>query len=159
MKHILLAAVAAFALAACGQPAAPVEEAPAAPQGLLEQIQAMGQEEQLVFAYQQLAAYQAAHPDSQPPCTSVRGTEARGVIPADVDPASLYAAHAGSAVYSIQCGNLVSRERFDPNEHWLVVFAPGATEVSLVNCANARGADDCPRIVPRAAAAPAPATP
>jgi len=28
-----------------------------------------------------------------------------------------------------------------------------------VNCANARGTDDCPRDIPRVAAAPAPATP
>lgn len=158
MKRLLLAA-AALALTACGQ-SAPVEEAPAAPQSLMDQVTAMNPEQQLVFAYQQLAAYQAAHPDVQPPCTSVRGTESRGVIPADVAPDSIYAGHAGAAVYSIQCGNLISRERFDPNEHWLVVFAPGASEVTLVNCANARGADDCPARVPRVEAAPAaPATP
>lgn len=156
MKYRLFAVAAALTLSACGQ-SAPVEEAAPAPQTLMEQVQAMSPEEQQVFAYQQLAAYQAAHPDSQPACTSVRGTEARGVIPADVATDSIYAAHVGAAVYSIQCGNLVSRERFDPNEHWLVVFAPGAAEVSLVNCANARGGDDCPRAVPRTT--PAPATP
>jgi hypothetical protein len=154
MKNLLLAAVAAFALAACGQSTAPTEEAPAEPQSLMEQVEWMQPEAQLVFAFQQLAAYQAAHPEVEPRCASVRATEARGVIPEDVAPDSIYAAHVGSAVYSVQCGNLVSRERFDPTEHWLVVFAPGASEVSLVNCADARGGDNCPRAVPRTTAAP-----
>lgn len=155
MKTHLIAVAAAFALAACGQASAPVEEAPAEPQTIMDQVLAMNPEQQLVFSYQQLAAYQAAHPEAQPPCASVRGTEARGIIPDDVDPASAYGPFAGAAVYSIQCGNLISRERFDPNEHWLVVFAPGASEVTVVNCGGDRGADICPRVIPRAAAAPA----
>jgi len=158
MKHILLV-TAALALAACGQSTAPVEEAPPAAQSLMEQVQGMGAEEQLVWAVTTLGELQRADPALQPPCANVRGTESRGVIPANVDPESLYAAHAGALVLSVQCGNLVSRERFDPNEHWLLVIAPGATAASVVNCANARGQDDCPRVVPVVEAAPAPATP
>lgn len=160
MKHILLA-TAAFVLAACGQPAAPVDEAPPAAQSLMEQVQGMGAEEQLVWAVSTLGELQRANPALQPPCNNVRGTESRGVIPADVDPESLYAAHVGALVLSVQCGNLVSRERFDPNEHWLLVIAPGASAASVVNCANTRDQDDCPRAVPRVEAAPtpAPATP
>lgn len=159
MRNVLLAAAAAFALSACNPPAPAEEEAPPAPQGLLEEVQAMDAANQMVWAYQQLAAQQQANPALTPVCANVRATEARGVIPADVAPDSLYAAHVGSLVFSVQCGNLVSRERFDPNEHWLVVVAPGAAEVAIVNCANARGTSDCPRDIPRAAAAPAPATP
>lgn len=152
MKKAILA-VAVLALAACNQPAEAPEEAPAAaPPSLMEQIQAQSGEQQLVTAYQALIAYQQAHPDAQPACTAVRATESRGVIPADVDPASTYGPLAGSAVYSIQCGALLSATRYEPREHWLVVYAPGATEVSLVNCADAQGRDTCPREVPRAAA-------
>lgn len=155
MKKLVLAA--ALALAACG-PAATTKapEAPAAPQALMDQVLAKSPEDQPVFAFQQLAAYQQAHPEVTPPCTAVRGTEARGIIPTDAAPDSVYGPLAGAAVYSVQCGALVSATRFDPHEHWLVVFAPGATEVSVVNCADAGGLDKCPRVIPRAAA---PATP
>lgn len=152
----LAAAAAMLTLAACGQSATEEEAAPAAPQSLMEQVQVMGPEQQPVFAYQQLAAYQQAHPDSQPPCTAVRGTESRGVIAADVDPETAYAAHVGSLVFSVQCGALRSQTRMDPAEHWLVVFAPGATEATVVSCAGERGADRCPRFThPAQGAAPA----
>jgi hypothetical protein len=142
MKPHLIAVCAALALAACGGEA-PKEEAPAAPP-----------------SYQALAAYQQAHPDSQPVCRAVRATESRGVIPDDVSPDSLYAAYKGAAVYSINCGELRTMTRMDPREHWLVVYAPGAADVSIVNCASAGGDDLCPRVVPRAEATPAaPAAP
>jgi hypothetical protein len=161
MKLRILAVCAALTLAACGQTTAPVEEAPPAPTGLMEQAQAMSAEEQLVFGYQQLIAYQQTHPEAQPPCTAIRGTESRGIIPADVDPASAYGPHAGSLVLSVQCGVLISRASMDPREHWLVVLPPGATEATVVNCAGPNGRDNCPYQVPRAAApaAPAPAAP
>lgn len=153
--HFALAA-AALALTACSQPAeTTAPEAPAAPQSLMEQVQAQAADQQLVTAYQALVAYQQAHPDVQPACTAVRGTESRGVIPPNVAPDSIYAAHVGSQVYSIQCGALVSATRPDPTEHWLVVYAPGATEVAVVNCANPRG-DSCPRSVPLVELAPTP---
>jgi len=155
MKLIHAAACAVFALAACGQAQAPTEEAPAVAEDLLSQVNRMPAEQQPVFAYQQLAAYQQAHADSQPPCTAVRATEARGVVPENVDPASPYAAHVGSSVYSVQCGALISATAYDPREHWLVVFAPGAAEVTVVNCADAQGRDACPRQFPTVAASPA----
>lgn len=154
MKKLVLAA--ALALAACGQPTAPADETPAAPQGLMEQAQAMSAADQIVFGYTQLIAYQQAHPEAQPPCTSPRATESRGVIPATVADDSVYAAHKGSLVISVQCGQLISRSAFDPREHWLVVFAPGASEVVVVNCMGANNRDACPRLD---AAAVAPATP
>ena len=160
MKLHYLAACAALALAACGQAAAPKEEAPAAPPSLMDSILAQAPEMQLVTAYQALATYQQAHPESQPVCRAVRATESRGVIPEDVSPDSLYAAYKGGVVYSINCGELRTATRMDPREHWLVVYAPAATEVSIVNCASAGGDDLCPRVVPRAAATPAaPAAP
>ncbi|MGE0742777.1 MAG: hypothetical protein AB7O98_15670 [Hyphomonadaceae bacterium] len=154
MKFATLAAIGGlFALAACGQAEAPKEEAPAAPQSLMEQAERMTAEAAPVFAYQQLAAYQSAHPDSQPPCQAVRSTERIGIIPENVAPDSVYAAHIGSAVYSVQCGPQLSATAFDPREHWLVVFAPSAMEATVVNCANARGQDQCPRAIPTVAAA------
>lgn len=161
MKNTLFAACAAFALAACGQSTAPVEEAPAAPADLMGQVQAMSGEEQLVKAYTDLVAYQQTHPEAAPPCTAPRATESRGVIPDTVADDSVYAAHKGSLVISVQCGQLISRAAFDPAEHWLVVYAPAATEAAVVSC-NANGRDVCPRLVaaPGAApAAPAPAAP
>jgi len=156
--HFALGA-AALVLAACSQPAdTTAPEAPAAPQTLMEQVQSQGAADQLVTAYTTLLAYQQAHPEVQPPCTSVRGTESRGVIPPNVEPDSIYAAHIGSQVYSIQCGALVSATRPDPAEHWLVIYAPGATEVTVVNCANPRG-DSCPRSVQLVEVAPATPTP
>lgn len=160
MKNTLLAACAAFALAACGQSTAPVEEAPPAPADLMGQVQAMGGEDQLVRAYTDLVAYQQTHPEAAPPCTAPRATESRGVIADTVADDSIYAAHKGSLVISVQCGQLISRAAFDPAEHWLVVYAPGATEAAVVSC-NANGRDVCPTIQPPAAApaAPAPAAP
>jgi hypothetical protein len=162
-SHLIAAAAAALALAACGQsaPTETAEEAPPAPQGLMEQAQAMGAADVPVFGYQQLIAYQQAHPEVQPPCTAPRGTESRGVVPADVNPDSVYGPHAGSLVISVQCGVLISRAAFDPREHWLVVLAPGATEATVINCAGPTGADVCPAPIPRVVApvAPAPATP
>lgn len=148
MKLHHFAACAALALAACGQAEAPKEEAPPQPQSLMEQIQAQAPEQQLVTAYQHLAAYQQTHADSTPACSAVRATESRGVIPDNVSPDSVYAAYKGAAVYSVQCGELRTRAAYDPREHWLVVYAPGATEVSIVNCASAGGTDLCPRQVP-----------
>jgi hypothetical protein len=152
MKLHLFAVCAALALAACGQATAPKEETPPAPQSLMDEIQAQSPEQQLVTAYQQLAAYQQSHPDSQPVCRAVRATESRGVIPENVSPDSIYAAYEGAAVYSINCGELRSMARMDPREHWLVVYAPGASEVSIVNCASAGGDDLCPRQVPTVSA-------
>lgn len=149
--HVSVCAAALF-LAACGQQEATTAEAPPAPQSLMEQVQAMAPEQQLVKAYQDLAAYQAAHPDAQPACRNIRATESRGVIPANVAPDSVYAGHAGALAISVQCGQLVSRARMDPAEHWLVIYAPGATEASVVNCADGVN-DRCPRELPLAPAA------
>lgn len=157
MKFKLLAASAVFALAACGQ-TTPTEEAPAAPQSLMEEVQAQAPEMQLVTAYQHLIAYQQAHPEVQPPCTAPRGTESRGVIADTVAPDSIYAQHIGSLVISVQCGVLVSRAAYDPREHWLVIYAPGATEAAVVNCAGPNSGDLCP-IIRAPAATPAPAAP
>ncbi len=152
--HFALCA-AALTLAACGQQQAAAPEAPAAPQTLMEQVQGQSPENQLVTAYTALIAYQQAHPEVQPPCTAPRATESRGVIPPNVAPDSIYAAHVGAQVYSIQCGAQISGTRMDPAEHWLVVYAPGATEVAVVNCANPRG-DSCARSVPVVEIAPTP---
>lgn len=158
MKTTYLLASAALLLAACGQGAeAPTTEEPAAPADLLSQIQAMGPEAQPVFAYQQLIAYQQAHPEVTPACTAVRETIQRRV-PANVDPASAYAPFSNAVVFSIQCGELRSRARYDPSEHWLIAFTPGAAEPTVVNCANGNN-DRCPQQVPTVAAAPAPAAP
>lgn len=155
---LIVASVAALALAACGQPATEEKAAePAAPQSLVDQVNAMSLEQQPVFAWEQLVAYQGAHPEAQPPCTSVRATESRGVIPADVAPDSAYAQFAGSHVFSVQCGPQLTATRMDPREHWLVVFPEGATEPTVFNCAGADGRDVCPRVVPTAAAPAAPA--
>lgn len=155
MKHIVLVG-AALVLAACGQQSAPEPEAPAAPLGLMEQAQAISPEQQPVFAWQQLTAYQAAHPESQPPCTSIRRVDAVGHIPEDVDAESLYAQHKGALVFTVQCGAQLTNVRDDPREHWMVALAPGATEAAIANCANPEGVDQCPRI-PRRAEAAAPA--
>lgn len=157
MKAIqIIACAAALALAACGQTTEAPPEAPPPPASLMEQVQAMPPENQPVFAYQQLVAYQQANPDSQPPCTAVRSSDSRGVIPPNIDPNSPYGPHVGSAVYSVQCGALVSMTQMDPREHWLVIFAPGATEVQVVNCAGANGRDACPRTLPIVEVGPTP---
>jgi hypothetical protein len=155
MKHILLAG--AFLLAACGQSseASKDAEAPAPPADALSQLQTQSAENQPVFAWQQLTAYQQAHPEAQPPCTSIRRAEARGVVPTDVAPDSIYAAHVGATVFSIQCGPQLTRARNEPAEHWLVIFAPGAASAEVVNCADGSN-DRCAGLtIPRAAAAPA----
>ncbi len=149
MIRTYLAASAVLLLVACGQPAAPTTEAPPAPQGLYEQIQAASPENQPVLAYQQFIAYQQAHPEVTPPCTAVRGTE-RINVPDDVAADSIYAAHRGHAVFTIQCGALISATRMDFNEKWLVSFAPGATEPTVEHCLGDRETDRCPRQVPTA---------
>ncbi|HYD88042.1 MAG TPA: hypothetical protein VEA80_11245 [Vitreimonas sp.] len=156
LSHFALTA-AALALAACGQQTADTEApaAPAAPQGLMEQVQAMAPENQLVFATTQLAAYQQAHPESQPPCQAVRGTESRGVIPPNIDPNSAYGPYVGSLVISVQCGELRTATRMDPNQQWLVVFAPGATEVQVANCGGEERSR-CPRTLPLVEIGPTP---
>jgi hypothetical protein len=157
--HLALA-VATLALAACGQPAEEAKtETPPAPQGLLAEVQAMAPEQQLVFATTQLAAYQQAHPDSQPRCEAIRGTESRGVIPPNVDPNSAYGPFVGALAVSVQCGALVSATRMDPEQQWLVVFAPGATDVQVANCGG-ETVTRCPRTLPIVEVGPTPtATP
>lgn len=156
MKSVLFAACAALALAACGQSTSETasDTAPAAPQSLMEQIQAQAPDQQLVAAVMALQTYQRAHPEATPVCAHVRGTESRGIIPDDAAADSIYAAHKGALALSVQCGELVSRERFDAHEHWLVVYAPGATDAAIVNCAGPHDSDVCPRVIPRAAAVP-----
>jgi hypothetical protein len=154
MKTRTLAAFsAALALAACGQAETPAPEAPAAPQSLMEQVEDMSPEQQPVFAWQQLTAFQQAHPEAQPPCASIRRVDSIGHIPDDVAADSIYAAHKGSLVFTVQCGPQLTTVRDDPREHWLVAFAPGATEAVVQNCANASGRSECTRIPMRAAAA------
>lgn len=156
MFRTYLAASAVLLLAACGQGAAPTaEETPAAPQGLHEQVSAMSPEQQPVFAYQQFIAYQQAHPELTPPCTAVRGTE-RITVPGNVDPASIYAAHQGQSVFTIQCGALISATRMDFNEKWLIAFAPGAAEPTVEHCLGPNATDRCPRQPPTVEIAPTP---
>jgi hypothetical protein len=147
MIRSYITAAAVLLVAACGQPAATTEEAPPAPQGLYEQVNAMSPSDQPVFAYQQLIAYQQAHPEVTPPCQAVRSTE-RIVIPENVAADSIYAPHTASAVFTVQCGELRSLTRMDPNEKWLVVFAPGAEGAAVEHCLGPREVDLCPRQVP-----------
>lgn len=161
MRQFVIAAAAVFALAACGQQGAKQEtapEAPPAPAALIDQVQAMAPEQQPVFAWQQLTAYQGQHPEAAPPCTSIRRAESRGIIPANATPDSPYANYIGSLVFSIQCGPQLTTVRDDPAEHWLVVFAPGATDVAVANCKGPRG-DICPRRVSPADATTTTTTP
>ena len=156
LTHLALSA-AVLALAACGQSAQEetTEQTPAAPQGLMEQVQTMSPEQQLVFATQQLATYQQANPDAQPRCSAIRGTESRGVIPPNVDPNSAYGPFVGALAISVQCGELRTATRMDPNEQWLVVFAPGASEVQVANCgAGPNNPSRCPRTLPLVEIAP-----
>jgi len=146
---------AAFALAACGQPEPEAPPPPPPPQTLFEQVQAMDPANQLVFATTQLTAYQQAHPDATPPCAAIRGTESRGIIPPNIDPASAYGPYVGSLVISVQCGELRSMTRMDPNEQWLVVYAPGATDVQVANCGGA-ALTRCPRTLPLVEVGPTP---
>lgn len=159
MRQLVFAA-AILALAACGQGGDAKQaatETATTPASLMEQVQAQPADQQPIFAFTQLQQYQAAHPESQPPCTAVRVAESRGVIPADADPATIYPQYVGALVFSVQCGALVSATRFDPAEHWLVIFAPGATEIAVANCKGPRG-DVCPRRVTPAGAATTTAT-
>ncbi len=154
MKRFLVAACALTLLAACGQQEAAAPEAPAAPQSLMDQVAAMAPEQQPVFAWQQLTAWQTAHPEAQPPCASIRRVDAVGIIPDNVDPESLYAGYKGAMVFAVQCGPQLTTVRDDPREQWLVAFAPGAADAAVAACANAEGRSDCPR-VPRLAEATA----
>ncbi len=147
------AIVVVFALAGCGQSTtlAPEPQAPAARQaGLIGEALALAPEQQPVFAWQTLTAYQAAHPEVQPPCASVRSAESRGVIPNDVASDSIYGPYAAAVVFAVQCGPQLTTVQSDPREHWLVILAPGATEAVVINCADPAGSDRCPREVPRA---------
>jgi hypothetical protein len=153
MKSAYVFICAALALAACGPQQTPADDAPAAPQALIDQVQAMAPEQQPVFAWQQLTAYQQAHPEAQPPCASIRRVDAIGAIPDDVAEDSIYAAHKGNLVFTVQCGPQLTTVRDDPREQWLVAFAPGAAEAAIENCAGEEWRSRCPRIPPRAAAA------
>lgn len=152
-RDLAAAALAACLLAACGQPAQTEDVAPeaAAPPSLLAQAQALSPEQQPVFAWQQLTAYQQTHPEAQPPCASIRRVDAIGSIPDDVTPDSIYAAYRGQLVFTVQCGPQLTTVQDDPREHWLVAFAPGATEAAVQNCANAQGRSECTRVPRRAA--------
>ncbi|MBK6705296.1 MAG: hypothetical protein IPG56_17065 [Caulobacteraceae bacterium] len=161
MIRTYLAATAALLLAACGQSTAPTtEEAPAAPQGLLEQIQAQSPEAQSVIAYHGFHRLPDCAPRLvvTPPCTSVRGTD-RITVPANVAPDSIYAPHVGQVVFTVQCGALISATRMDYTQKWLVSFAPGAPEATVEHCLGPRESDLCPRNVPTADPAPATTTP
>ncbi|MEZ5972061.1 MAG: hypothetical protein R3C31_09670 [Hyphomonadaceae bacterium] len=156
MIRTLIAASTALLLASCGPAAAPTTEEAPAPQGLAEQIQAAGPEQQTVLAYQALIAYQTAHPDLVvPPCTSVRGTD-RITVPENVAADSIYAPHHGQVVFTVQCGALISATRMDYNEKWLVSFVPGASEATVEHCLGERGLDLCPRSAPTATTATTP---
>jgi hypothetical protein len=151
MKNWVFAA--ALALAACGQAETPEPDVAAAPQSLMDQVQAMSPEQQPVFAWQQLTAYQQAHPEALPPCASIRRVDSIGTIPEDVAAESIYSAYKGSLVFTVQCGPQLTTVRDDPREHWLVAFAPGATESAVQSCANESGRSECTRIPMRAQAA------
>jgi len=155
----LIAAATLIALAACSPPAeAPQQEAAAAPQGALEALQALPPEQQPVTAWQHLTAYQAAN-GLEPACTSIRRAEARGVVPANIDPESIYAPYVGDTVFAIQCGPQLTTVRDDPAEHWLVIYAPGAPEATVLSCAAPNNVDQCRgRILPTVDAT-APAAP
>lgn len=155
MKIKYLAAAAALGLGACGQAEAPKQAeatAPAASRTLLEQVERMAPEQQPVFAWQQLTAYQQAHPEAQPPCASIRRVDVVGHIPDDVASDSIYAAYKGALVFTVQCGEQLTTVEDNPREHWLVAFAPEATEAAVANCANAQGRNECTRVVTRGAA-------
>jgi hypothetical protein len=111
---------------------------------------------QPVFAWQQLMAYQAAHPEATPPCPKVRRAASQGVVPANVAPNTPYTPLVGQLVFSVQCGQQLTTVHASPREHWLAAFAPGATSANVVNCANAQGVDQCPLEVPTTAAAATP---
>jgi hypothetical protein len=148
-KAMLLAAL--LATAACGQ-ANKAEAPPAAPQGLMEQAAAMDPAQASVLAWQQLSA----KTDLDPPCVAVRNVADKGMVPADVDPASIYAPYVGARVFSVQCGVQLTTVRARPSDRWLVVMKPGAPAAEIVNCADpqepARG-DRCYGDIPHCAPA------
>jgi len=151
MRAIIIAA--AFAtLAGCGQQPAEAPAEPVAPASLQAQVRAMDQGSQQVFAYQQLVA----HLQTQGAvCTGPRGVEARGTVPENVAADSIYAPFAGADAYTVQCGEQLTTVRADPRERWLVIFAPEAAAVQVVNCANDRGVDQCAaREIPTATPTP-----
>lgn len=157
----IVAAAALLALAACNpaQEAKQEEEAPPAPQTALEELRAQPLEQQPVYAWQRLTQWQTAN-NIQPPCASVRRSEARGVVPANVDPESIYAPYVGATVFAIQCGPQLTTVRDNPAEHWLVVFVEGAAEPTVVNCAGPNNTDRCRgRVLPTVGARPAPSAP
>ena len=112
MKKLIL--TAAVLLAACGSGTTTGTATTSAPQSLMQQAQAKSPEEQPVFAFTVLAAYQTAHPDSTPKCERVRGAQSIGVIPADVATGSIYQPYAGDLVFSVQCGPQLTTTANDP---------------------------------------------
>lgn len=134
----LIVAFAALA-AACGSQEAKVEEAPA-PTGLMEQALAMSPEESAVFAY---TTFMAKAPTLPRPCPAVRETISRGVIPAEVPADSIYAPHVGSLVFAIQCGELLTTVRADPQDHYMLILPPGGTDAQIASCLTAEGIDGC----------------
>lgn len=146
----VLAACAALSLAACSPPAeTPTAETPEAAQSMIDQVLSLPAEQQGVFAWQQLTAWQQGHPEAQPPCASIRRVDTVGTIPADVAADSVYAAYAGNLAFTVQCGAQLTTVRDNPAEQWLVAFAPGAPEAAIINCADAEGRSQCPRVAPR----------
>ncbi len=151
MKKLVL--TAALLVAACNQGATTASSTAAAPQGVMEQTLAQSQEMQPVAALTALNHYQAAHADSTPRCTEVRESAARGIIPSDVTDGSIYKPFAGDLVFAIQCGPRLTTVPPDPHQHWLVVMAPGAPDVTVISCADAHGNDQCSYRIPRGSAA------
>jgi len=121
MKLRIIAATALLALAACGPSSeAPKQAAaPAAPQGLMEQLERTAPEMQPVTAWQQLMT----HAETMPACQQVRRTESRGIVPANAG--GPYAGHDGQWAFSVQCGPQLTTVHSDPHAHWLIFFAPG----------------------------------
>lgn len=143
--------IAAVALAACAQEEAKAPEAEA-PSTVRSQVRMQAMEMRPVFAYQRLVEHLATQSQT---CTGPRGSEARGTVPDNVDPASIYGPFAGADAYVVQCGEQLTTVRPSPAERWLVVF-PDGPEVQVVNCADARGADQCAtREIPTIAPPPA----
>lgn len=150
MKKVVIAA--SLLVAACGPSATTTATATnSGPQGVLERTLAQAPEMQPVAATQALTAYQNAHPEATPKCTEIREAAVRGRIPADVAEGSIYQPFAGDLVFAIQCGPRLTTVAPDPHQHWLVVMAPGAPDVTVVNCADAHGTDRCTFTVPRGA--------
>jgi hypothetical protein len=155
MKPSMLLAAAVLALAACGQPPSSTDSSTAtatAAADMKTQVENMDVSMQPVFAWQQLVAYQTAHPEATPACPKVRDARSEGVIPANVAPNTIYTPLAGQLVFSVQCGQQLTTVQSTPQEHWLVSFAPGAASANVVNCADAHGKDQCVRPIPMAGA-------